>query len=69
MESELWYRPDTEETANYGSGSAGLKGETIKPLLKAEKIKTKTEETSLFGIRNPPDGNIPLLPRCGIHNC
>lgn len=57
-------------TANSGSGSAALKGELNKLLLKAQKIKTKikTEETSLFGIKNPPDGNIPPPRGCGIQN-
>lgn len=57
-------------SANYRSGNAGLKGEMIKLLLKAQKIKTKIkmEETRPLGNKKPPDGNIPSPLRCRIQD-
>lgn len=57
-------------SANSRSGNAGLKGEMIKLLLKAQKIKIKTkiEETSLLGNKKPPDGNIPSPLRSRIQD-
>lgn len=52
------------------SGNAGLKGELIKLLLKAQKIKTtiKTKETGLLGNQKPPDGNTLSPHRWGFQD-